>query len=723
MASTLASEDGTPLSAVVSAQIQSSPHIDPGAAGALRNKPYMGADSFGVEDGLLFYGRDQEARELVARVLSSRLTVLHAPSGAGKTSLLNARLISDLEQRNWAAVRVRIDNDPMEAVRFALLQYLMPPPHAERLVLRLAIRQLRVPQTTTLHTLAEAFDRLQASDRRRRMLVAPVRSRLAPSRALLLKPFGAVSTMIGRFLSGNVDTEVLSEHFSAIVHLGAGDLDAALPPDWKLVSLRDIDRLLGSAGLETSYERALALLYPPVSGLRAFMQNIFRTYGAHRTDFYIVLILDQFEEMFTRFIDRGRLAAPREEELPDWRLRDAFFGELEELYDSALGESDGSRSSRRSAETPGTDSEPHDALPLRFVVSLREEYLGRLDQLRRFAPEVNSSTYRLGFLPITQAREAILQPAHEYGYTYDTECLDAIVDTLAREGFVEPFLLQIVCDSLWRKLRASLPFPRGGTPGVITKRDLINVFPSGVQGIVDAYFADLLGTLPADDAKADALDLMEMLITGVGTRNIIEESLLLHAPFRSEVRRRSVLDVLVDGKFLRRERRLGSFFVEITHECLIASVQEQIRRRAKDSRDLRQALRVLEGIRRGDVPWLDVNDFEVLDFNHARIEWPRWAVDLMVQSAATYGSREQMRRWFDAHEHARATLPVAFTTIPLSGEEGQRYLTLEEVRAIELSNAEHVAQLAGHEQRVFRSLLYGGLPEDGAAIKFWLQRM
>lgn len=55
-------------------------------------KPYKGPESYQVEDSGLFHGRDAEAEQLIARILSSRFTLLHAQSGAGKTSLLNARI-------------------------------------------------------------------------------------------------------------------------------------------------------------------------------------------------------------------------------------------------------------------------------------------------------------------------------------------------------------------------------------------------------------------------------------------------------------------------------------------------------------------------------------------------------------------------------------------------------------------------------------------------------
>lgn len=66
--------------------------------------PYPGPRSFQEEDGAHFSGRDREARELLALVASRRAVLLHSPSGAGKTSLIQARLVPDLRKRRGTAV-------------------------------------------------------------------------------------------------------------------------------------------------------------------------------------------------------------------------------------------------------------------------------------------------------------------------------------------------------------------------------------------------------------------------------------------------------------------------------------------------------------------------------------------------------------------------------------------------------------------------------------------
>ena len=46
--------------------------------------PYVGPRTFGREDADRFFGREVEARELLALVGSQRLTLFYAQSGAGR---------------------------------------------------------------------------------------------------------------------------------------------------------------------------------------------------------------------------------------------------------------------------------------------------------------------------------------------------------------------------------------------------------------------------------------------------------------------------------------------------------------------------------------------------------------------------------------------------------------------------------------------------------------
>ena len=75
-----------------------------------QTNPYVGPRPF--ERGESLYGRDDELYRLVNLLLAKRIVLLYSPSGAGKTSLLQAGLIPRLEREGFSVlpvIRVNLD--------------------------------------------------------------------------------------------------------------------------------------------------------------------------------------------------------------------------------------------------------------------------------------------------------------------------------------------------------------------------------------------------------------------------------------------------------------------------------------------------------------------------------------------------------------------------------------------------------------------------------------
>ena len=66
--------------------------------------PFPGSRSFTEDDADRFRGRQTESIELVSLLRAQRVVLLYAPSGSGKTSLLQARVLPELEERAGFAV-------------------------------------------------------------------------------------------------------------------------------------------------------------------------------------------------------------------------------------------------------------------------------------------------------------------------------------------------------------------------------------------------------------------------------------------------------------------------------------------------------------------------------------------------------------------------------------------------------------------------------------------
>ncbi len=79
--------------------------------------PYKFLYAFEIEDADIFFGRDKATEELYKTILKDRLTILHARSGIGKTSLLNAGLSPRMIQEGRLPVYARAYDDPIIAIK------------------------------------------------------------------------------------------------------------------------------------------------------------------------------------------------------------------------------------------------------------------------------------------------------------------------------------------------------------------------------------------------------------------------------------------------------------------------------------------------------------------------------------------------------------------------------------------------------------------------------
>ena len=61
-----------------------------------QHNPYVGPRTFRTDERNLFFGREREALDLLSLVISERLVLFYAQSGAGKSSLINTKVIPGL---------------------------------------------------------------------------------------------------------------------------------------------------------------------------------------------------------------------------------------------------------------------------------------------------------------------------------------------------------------------------------------------------------------------------------------------------------------------------------------------------------------------------------------------------------------------------------------------------------------------------------------------------
>jgi hypothetical protein len=127
-----------------------------------RINPYVGPRAF--QRGETLYGRDREVMELLDLLIAERIILLHSPSGAGKTSLIQAALIPKLEREGFHVLpAMRVSLEPAMPAEAAANS----PPNRYVLSLLLSLEQtLPDNQQTPLSelgtlTLSEYLDRLR----------------------------------------------------------------------------------------------------------------------------------------------------------------------------------------------------------------------------------------------------------------------------------------------------------------------------------------------------------------------------------------------------------------------------------------------------------------------------------------------------------------------------------------------------------------------------------
>lgn len=72
----------------------------------MKHNPYIGPRPYERQDLAYFHGRAREARDLLSLIVANRVVLFYAPPGAGKTSLLNAQIIPNLEERSFNVLPV-----------------------------------------------------------------------------------------------------------------------------------------------------------------------------------------------------------------------------------------------------------------------------------------------------------------------------------------------------------------------------------------------------------------------------------------------------------------------------------------------------------------------------------------------------------------------------------------------------------------------------------------
>lgn len=304
-----------------------------------------------------------------------------------------------------------------------------------------------------------------------------------------------------------------------------------------------------------------------------------------------VLILDQFEELFT--VLEGDSQSDLTQELAYLamgRAPEPLLARFSQLVE------------RENAKThPDYDLAcrvlyQNGAPDIRILLSIREDFLPEIESLKTEIPSIFSNIMRLEMLSRESAEQAIVKPALSPGieggpFEYEPAALQTLLDFFtaeasskrtAKSNQIEPVHLQIVCSRL-DELR------RRHSSNTIRIRDIGGI--EGLKRLLENYYLQVISALPrirlgwsrctwrisssnlllAHRPRYLARDLCECrLISPSGYRECVSEETVA----RNCGLKEADVDKLCGERLLSREQRLGRSHYELRHDALVAPIRD-----------------------------------------------------------------------------------------------------------------------------------------------------
>lgn len=313
-----------------------------------------------------------------------------------------------------------------------------------------------------------------------------------------------------------------------------------------------------------------------VPGRRLSLWHFFKTAEFWGDDVLLtpVLILDQFEELFT---------------LQSEDQRGTFLDQLSFLVRGVCPPVKAAGDYEETPVDDGSLSVLSDAPPpVRVVISLREDFLACLDEVADRLPQILDERYRLTPLTRETAAKAIEGPADvedlalaTHPFQIDEPTKATILDFLAQRAAggtgragnsVEPFQLQLICQHI-ESAAAEKQKGRGARERVtVTLADIGG--RAGLRRILKEFYKRQLLAVPGLVQRRRVGKLCsEHLITPQGRRVRMEETeierLLRIKP--------STLRALVDQRLLRADQSADGIYYELSHDSLIGPVLDSQR--------------------------------------------------------------------------------------------------------------------------------------------------
>ncbi len=259
---------------------------------------------------------------------------------------------------------------------------------------------------------------------------------------------------------------------------------------------------------------------------------------AARTGGPIVIFVDQFEEIFVRHAAE---------------VRASFADSVQECIERSGGR-------------------------LRFVLSLREDFLARLAEFRQRIPAIFHNESRLGPLTLETARQAIVEPAKLLGIDVEADLVTRLLSDLETEG-IEPPQLQIVMDHLYDAM------PAGAKSITLKAYKALGE----TRKILAGYLDRVLQQLPAPKRRIGR-EILKTLVTSEETKVISRIADLVRSVGCSEEEALEILAEFSDHRLVRRVQTEDGHWYELVHEYLVEEIGRWLTAQEKEHKRIRELL-------------------------------------------------------------------------------------------------------------------------------------
>lgn len=295
-----------------------------------------------------------------------------------------------------------------------------------------------------------------------------------------------------------------------------------------------------------------------------------------------------------------------------------FLDQCQEIF-TRLGSATRHEFARDLVECLGADGEH-----LYFVLSLREDFLPRMDELRRTLPSILTQLHKLERFTPEQAREAIVRPISKFRCSFEDVLVTRLTEDLYHEG-IRPIELQIVCDELWNALEA----------GDRTIRLEMYRQRGGASRILENYLDQRLRRLGLFRQSQGRAVLVEMM-TSFQTKALLRSSEIAVSLGLEETAVQRLLEDLQQLHLVRAVDYEGESFYELRHDYLAERLRQWLSEAELKIKDIHELLRREVNNWQQFQLLMDVDKMALIDPYRRRLKLTGEALELLIRSAVAH---------------------------------------------------------------------------------------